>query len=216
MTIGRNTEAGRELEGYVERIEKIRVEKKDLGAFEAAIMAEAKSRGYVPKAIRAIVKRRAMKPHDREESDTLITTYEHAMGLSTEAPLHRQVGLMKVDTASRGEVIAALKMLVPDNGAITVECGGVPIRLIRDASGEVREVDGFQPGQAADAPPTVTGDAYAPNITPDQAEDLGRAAYRENTAITANPFPFGDPRRPRWDAGWRKESGGDGMGPSEG
>lgn len=216
MSIGRNTEAGRELESYVERVEKIRVEKKELGAFEAAILAEAKSRGYVPKAIRAIVKRRAMKPHDREESDTLIATYEHAMGLSTEAPLHRQVSLMKVDTASRGEVIAALKILVPDNGAITVECGGVPIRLIRDASGEVREVDALPLGKAADDPSPSPGGAFAPGVTADQAEDLGRAAYRENTAITANPFPFGDARRPRWDAGWRKESGGDGMGPSEG
>lgn len=45
-----------------------------------------------------------------------------------------------------------------------------------------------------------------------EAEELGRAAAREGKAVIANPFPFGDPRRPRFDEGWRKEAENDGMG----
>lgn len=53
-------------------------------------------------------------------------------------------------------------------------------------------------------------------IAPDDAEALGREAYLAGEEIVANPFPFGDPCRPRWDKGWRDESGGDGMGPQSG
>jgi hypothetical protein len=47
------------------------------------------------------------------------------------------------------------------------------------------------------------------------AELLGREAFKADEPIIKNPFPFGDERRPRWDEGWRKESGTDGMGPSK-
>lgn len=41
---------------------------------------------------------------------------------------------------------------------------------------------------------------------------LGAQAFKDNVAIVKNPFPFGDGRRPRWDEGWRRASGTDGMG----
>lgn len=44
------------------------------------------------------------------------------------------------------------------------------------------------------------------------AEDLGRQAAREGRPVVDNPFAFGDPRRARFDEGWRKESDSDGMG----
>ncbi len=43
-------------------------------------------------------------------------------------------------------------------------------------------------------------------------EALGIAAARAGSPIIENPFPFGDPRRARFDEAWRKETGGDGMG----
>lgn len=43
------------------------------------------------------------------------------------------------------------------------------------------------------------------------AEGAGRAAAREGRPIIDNPFPFGDPRRARFDEGWRKETGSDGI-----
>jgi hypothetical protein len=54
-----------------------------------------------------------------------------------------------------------------------------------------------------------------PAVDADGAEVLGRDAFGSNQPIITNPFPFGDPRRPRWDAGWRKASGTDGMGPDD-
>lgn len=46
----------------------------------------------------------------------------------------------------------------------------------------------------------------------ESAEELGRKAARDGKAVIDNPFPFGDPRRARFDEGWRKESETDGMG----
>lgn len=43
------------------------------------------------------------------------------------------------------------------------------------------------------------------------AEELGRKAARDGKPVIDNPFPFNDPRRARFDEGWRKESGSDGM-----
>lgn len=44
------------------------------------------------------------------------------------------------------------------------------------------------------------------------AEELGRKSAWEGRSIIDNPFAFGDARRPRFDEGYRKESGSDGMG----
>jgi SpoVK/Ycf46/Vps4 family AAA+-type ATPase len=45
-----------------------------------------------------------------------------------------------------------------------------------------------------------------------EAEALGERAALQGEPVTTNPFTFGDPRRARFDAGWRRGSGGDGMG----
>jgi SpoVK/Ycf46/Vps4 family AAA+-type ATPase len=47
------------------------------------------------------------------------------------------------------------------------------------------------------------------------AEEMGRKAARDGKPIIDNPFPFNDPRRARFDEGWRKESDSDGMGGAE-
>ena len=52
MVIGRNTVSGRQLSGFIERIEKIRTEKKALGDDERAIFAEAKAAGFSPATMR--------------------------------------------------------------------------------------------------------------------------------------------------------------------
>lgn len=44
------------------------------------------------------------------------------------------------------------------------------------------------------------------------AEQLGRKAARDGKPVIENPFQFGDPRRAKFDEGWRKESETDGMG----
>lgn len=216
MSVGLNTEAGQALTSYVERVERLRAEKKQVGEQETAVLAEAKSRGFVPAAIRAVVKIRAMKPHARQEAEAILDTYLHALGMAADTPLFRQVGLMKVDKAARDEVVEALKLLVPDGGSITVEAGGKPIKLTRDKGGEVivTEVVPFvSPATSGGFEASGVAREEPPPVDAGGAEALGGEAFRANTPIIANPFPFGDPRRARWDVGWRKAGGGDGMGP---
>jgi uncharacterized protein (UPF0335 family) len=218
LTIGRNTIAGQALSAYVERIEGVRADKKSLGELESAIVAEAKSQGFIPAALRHVVKLRAMKPQDRQEAEAIVDTYLHALGMATDTPLFRQVGLMSVDTASREEVIESLKKFVPDNGSITIDAGGGrPVKLTRDKTGEVsvKEVVETPPPSMSSAPASPAAKAEPPNVDATGAEQLGRDAFTANQPIITNPFPFGDARRPRWDAGWRKASGTDGMGPDD-
>lgn len=227
MTLGRNTEVGQELTTIVERVESVLAARQTMSDDIAAILAEAKVRGFVPKAIRACIKLRAMKPHQRQEDEALLTTYMHALGDEAESPLFRHVSSLKIDVASRADVASALKPLVPANGSIIVEAGGKGVKLTRDKDGKVEARDLAEPAfpspGGAGRPPGSSGrtpapaaPAITPDVDADGAEALGRAAFRDNEPIIKNPFPFGDDRRPRWDLGWRMESGSDGMGPSGG
>lgn len=68
------------------------------------------------------------------------------------------------------------------------------------------------------AKPKASGSAKAkpgdlPDVDEAGAEELGRQYARDGRPVLDNPFPFRDPRQPRFDKGWRAESGSDGMGP---
>jgi uncharacterized protein (UPF0335 family) len=214
MSVGQNTASSEALRSFVERIEYIREQKKSLADDEGAILAQAKAEGYVPAAIRHIVKVRKMKPSDRQENEELVDSYLHALGMATDTPLFRSVGLMSVDVTMKDQVIDAMKKFVPANGSITIEAGGAPLRLTRDKEGNVslsevveKPVQQTMPGTPRAAPrPEV------PNVNEAVAEGMGRQAFKDDKPIISNPFPFGDPRRARFDEGWRKESGSDGMG----
>src|ERR1700730_1250427 len=131
--IGRNTIAGEMLRGFVERVEAIQAQIKELGKDKAVVMAEAKKANLQPAGIGYIVKKRKMKPSERAEAEALGDMYLHAMGMAVDNPLFRAVGLMKIDITARDQVIDAMKKFVPSSGSITIEAGGVPVRLTRDA-----------------------------------------------------------------------------------
>ena len=103
--IGRNTVAGELLRGFVERLEHLAEQKRGLSDDEKAVMADAKSKGLVPAAIRFVLKKRKMKPSDRQEAEAMEDMYLHAMGLATEPPLFRHVQLMSVDVTAKEQVI---------------------------------------------------------------------------------------------------------------
>ena len=214
--VGQNTPAREVLAAFVERVEALKADAKAVREDLKLVMAEVSAAGFVPKAINHIVKLRAMKPSDRQEAEGIIDIYLHAMGMISETPIHRQVGMIGVDIASRESVIDALKAFVPEHGSIVVEAGGKPVRLTRGDDGEVTVTE------VAERPPTEMPASIMPRSPiPDPpplcdeagAEALGGGAFKENKPIIANPFPFGDVRRPRWDEGWRRASGTDGMGP---
>jgi uncharacterized protein (UPF0335 family) len=220
MTDGyrQNTVSSEVLRGFIERIEALREQKASLADGEKCVFAEAKAGGFVAASIRYVLKARAMKPSDYQEAQALADMYMSALGMAPEPPLFRAANLMAVDTAAREQYIEALKKFVPNNGSIIVEAGARPVRLTRAANGEVSVseiVESPAPAAASSSPLSRPGAAKkdVPDVLPAEAEELGRLAALADVAIIKNPFPFGDDRRARWDLGWRRGSGSDGMGP---
>lgn len=226
MMTGQNTVASEQLRSFVERIERIRAEKKDLAADESAIIAEAKAAGFSPAGIKHCIKVRAAKPHDRAEWEALRDMYLHALGMDVEPPLFRAAGLAAVDTSVREQVIDAMKAFVPPSGKgdILVNMGDKPVRLQRNKDGDVVMSDVVDPPPAQPQSPfaRTPGKASKPKLAKEHddlddagAEELGRQFARDNKAVIENPFPFKDARRAAFDKGWREETGTDGMGPVE-
>lgn len=215
-----NTVSGEKLRAYVERIEHVREDKKALADDEKLIFAEAKSDGFDPKYMRAILKLRAVPPSERQENEAMIEMYSAAMGMATETPLFRHIQGMSRDSMAREAVISALKLLAPEDGEITIRVGqGARVRIWRDKDGVHADEVTERPAPAAAAPADRPSRANAarrsdvPDVTADEARQLGRQARRDDEPVIANPFPWDDKRRRLWDEGWRAEDGGDGMGP---
>ncbi len=65
----------------LERVERLREEKKGIADDERDTFAEGKALGYDTKMMRAMLSLRKMKPDDRAELDALMDTYRAAVGL---------------------------------------------------------------------------------------------------------------------------------------
>lgn len=72
--------AAAELRQFVERIERLDSEKKDLAEQQKEVMAEAKSRGYDTKVLRKVIARRKLESDARAEMDAVQEMYEQALG----------------------------------------------------------------------------------------------------------------------------------------
>lgn len=81
-TEGHNSIAVDELRLLVERIERLTQQIKDAQEDVRGIYAEAKSDGFDTKAMRQIVKLRAMDPHKRVEEEMMLDTYRAALGMN--------------------------------------------------------------------------------------------------------------------------------------
>ena len=69
------------LQSLIERIERLENEKNGVSEDIRSIYAEAKSAGFDPKIMRAMVKLRKMNVADRDEIDFLTETYRKALDL---------------------------------------------------------------------------------------------------------------------------------------
>ena len=76
------TVAADQLRLFIERIERLEEEKKGISDDIRDVYSEAKSNGYDTKTMRAIVRRRKMENHARQEADALMETYRNALGLA--------------------------------------------------------------------------------------------------------------------------------------
>ncbi|MBN8972942.1 MAG: DUF2312 domain-containing protein [Rhizobiales bacterium] len=147
MTSTRGTAAA-ELRSYIERIERIAADRRDLGDDMRAVFAEAKAAGFDTKAIRRIIKRRDKDPAEVAEEDTIFATYMAVIGMTVDPPLHAAVAAMGIDTAARDDIIAALQLLVPTNGEIIAKVGGKPLRIWRDEAGTAHAAEYIEPKMA--------------------------------------------------------------------
>ena len=78
--IGHNGDAGAELRSFIERAENLAEEAKQTNEAKKDLFAEARSRGFDPKIIKAVLKIRAEDPQAREEREALIATYLTVLG----------------------------------------------------------------------------------------------------------------------------------------
>lgn len=71
-----------ELRAFVERIERLDAEKKDLAEAQKEVMSEAKGRGYDTKVLRKIIALRKRDAQDLAEEEAVLDMYKEALGMS--------------------------------------------------------------------------------------------------------------------------------------
>ncbi|SHI79770.1 Uncharacterized conserved protein, UPF0335 family [Shimia gijangensis] len=71
-----------ELRQFIERIERLDMEKKDIADQQKEVMAEAKSRGYDTKVIRKVVALRKRDQDDIAEEEAVMAMYKEALGMA--------------------------------------------------------------------------------------------------------------------------------------
>ena len=73
--------AAGELRQFIERVERLEEEKAALQDDIKDVMAELKGRGYVVKAVRAILRLRKQDPDERQEAEAILELYMNALGM---------------------------------------------------------------------------------------------------------------------------------------
>ena len=70
-----------ELLQFIERIERLDAEKKDLAEQQKEVMAEAKGRGYDTKVMRKLITLRKRDQNDIAEEEAILEMYKEALGM---------------------------------------------------------------------------------------------------------------------------------------
>ena len=71
-----------ELRQFVERFERLEIEKKDIADQQKEVMAEAKSRGYDTRIMRKIVSLRKRDLDEVAEEEAVLSMYKTALGMN--------------------------------------------------------------------------------------------------------------------------------------
>lgn len=69
---------------FIERIERLEEEKKNISEDIKEVFAEAKGAGFDVKTMREVIKIRKMDESDIEEQEYLLDTYKRALGIAPE------------------------------------------------------------------------------------------------------------------------------------
>jgi len=71
-----------ELRSFIERIERLDAEKKDLADQQKEVFAEAKARGYDVAVMRKVIAMRKRDKDDIAEEEAVLEMYKEALGMS--------------------------------------------------------------------------------------------------------------------------------------
>ena len=71
-----------ELRQFIERIERLEAEKKDIADQVKEVYAESKARGYDQKAMRALINLRKKDSDEVAEQEAVLQMYKEALGMS--------------------------------------------------------------------------------------------------------------------------------------
>lgn len=78
--------AGDRIRSFIERIEQIETELKELTEAKKEIFSEAKGEGFDVKVLKEILKLRKQDQEERDEHETLLDVYMRAMDEASSAP----------------------------------------------------------------------------------------------------------------------------------
>lgn len=70
-----------ELRQFIERVERLEAEKKDIAEQQKEVMAEAKGRGYDTKVMRKVIALRKRDKDDIAEEEAILEMYKEALGM---------------------------------------------------------------------------------------------------------------------------------------
>lgn len=70
-----------ELRQFIERVERLEAEKKDIAEQVKEVFAEAKGRGYDTKVMRKVIALRKREPDDIAEEEAVLDMYKEALGM---------------------------------------------------------------------------------------------------------------------------------------
>lgn len=73
--------AGDRLRSFIERLENLDEEKREIQDQIKDVLAEAKGEGFDTSIMRQLLRLRKMKPHDRSEQEELLDLYKNALGM---------------------------------------------------------------------------------------------------------------------------------------
>lgn len=70
-----------ELRQFIERVERLEAEKRDIADQQKEVMAEAKARGYDTRVMRKIIALRKRDKDDIAEEEAVLEMYKQALGM---------------------------------------------------------------------------------------------------------------------------------------
>jgi uncharacterized protein (UPF0335 family) len=79
-----------QLRSYIERIERLEEEKKNISQDVKEVFAEAKGNGFDVKTMRTILRLRKIDANDLQEQEYLLDTYKRALGMLPEVDEEEQ------------------------------------------------------------------------------------------------------------------------------